>query len=297
MGIYEEISLNKRKSLLLIFLFIIIIVLLGYVFGLIFFNPVVGLAIAFIISIIFTLISIFSGDKIILKVMNAKEAKKPEHTRLINIVEGLSIAAGIPVPKVYVIEEDSPNAFATGINHEKSSVTVTTGLLKLMNKNELEGVIAHEISHIKNYDIRFMLLVATLVGISVLISDMILRSLWWGGYSHRGRDSRGSIYIIVIGLVLAILTPIIVQLIKLAVSRKREFLADASGALLTRYPKGLADALRKIKADKEPMVKGANRAMAHLFIADPMRAVGENVKHWFSTHPDINARIRRLENM
>ncbi|MEK6826706.1 MAG: M48 family metalloprotease, partial [Nanoarchaeota archaeon] len=172
MGIYEEISLNKRKSLLLIFLFIIIIVLLGYVFGLIFFDPVVGLAIAFIISIIFTLISIFSGDKIILKVMNAKEAKKPEHTRLINIVEGLSIAAGIPVPKVYIIEEDSPNAFATGINHEKSSVTVTTGLLKMMNKNELEGVIAHEISHIKNYDIRFMLLVATLVGISVLISDM-----------------------------------------------------------------------------------------------------------------------------
>jgi len=297
MGIYEEISSNKRRSILLIFLFVIVVVLLGYFLGWVFFDPFFGLMFAFIISIVMTLISIFSGDKILLRVMNAKEAEKPEHTRLINIAEGLSIAAGIPAPKIYVIDEDSPNAFATGYKPEKASVTVTTGLLKIMNKDELEGVIAHEISHIKNYDIRLMLIVATLVGISVLISDMLLRSFFWGRYANRGRNNKASVYIIILGLILAILTPIIVQLIKLAVSRRREFLADASGALLTRYPKGLAEALKKIKADKEPMVKGANRAVAHFFIADPMRAAGEKVKHWFSTHPPINERIRRLEAM
>ncbi|MFH1592250.1 MAG: M48 family metalloprotease [Candidatus Woesearchaeota archaeon] len=297
MGIYEEISSNKRRSILLIFLFFIVILILGYVFGAIFFDPFIGLFLALFISIVFTLISIFSGDKMVLSMMKAKEAKKPEHTYLINTVEGLAIAAGIPKPKVYVVEEDSPNAFATGFKPKKASVTVTTGLLKLMNKQELEGVIAHEMSHIKNYDIRFMILVATLVGISVLISDLILRSLFWGSYGHRGRDNRAGGYIIVIGLVLAIITPIIVQLIKMAISRRREFLADASGAMLTRYPMGLADALRKIGKDKEPMVRGANRAVSHLFIADPMRAVGSKVKHWFSTHPDINERIRRLEKM
>jgi len=295
MGTYEEISSNKRKSLLLIFLFIVVIVLLGYVFGLLFFNPFIGLFFAFFISVIMTLISIFSGDKIMLKMFGAEEAIKPKHTNLINTVEGLAIAAGIPKPKIYVIKEDSPNAFATGYKPDKASITVTTGLLKIMNKAELEGVIAHEMSHIKNYDIRFMLLVATLVGISVLISDLLLRSLWWGRY-QRNRDRIG-FYLIIIGLILAILTPIIVQLIKFAVSRQREFLADASGALLTRYPKGLAEALRKIKADKEPMVNGANRAVSHLLIADPMRLIGDNIKHWFSTHPPLGERIRRLESM
>ena len=292
--IRDEITTNKRKSILLIFLFFVIILLLGFVFGAIFFDPFIGIFLAAIISIIFTFISVFSGDKIILSMTKAKEAKKPEHTYLINTVEGLAIAAGIPKPKVYVIKEDSPNAFATGFKQENASVTVTTGLLNLMNRQELEGVIAHEIAHIKNYDIRFMLLVATLAGISVLISDLILRSLFWGGGR---RDDKGSAIMIVIGLVLAILTPIIVHLIKFAISRQREYLADSSGALLTRYPPGLADALRKIKADKEPTVAGANRAIAHLFIADPMRAVGDNVKHWFSTHPPLEERIRRLEAM
>jgi|SRR3989344_646768 len=295
MGIYEEISSNKLKSLFLVFFFVIIIILLGYVFGLIFFNAFIGLFLAFFISIIMTLVSIFSGDKIVLKMLGADEASKPNYTNLINTVEGLTIAAGIPKPKIYVIKEDSPNAFATGYSPKKASITVTSGLLKIMNKTELEGVIAHEMAHIKNFDIRFMLLIATLVGISVLISDLLLRSLWWGRY-QRSKDRVGA-YLIIGGLALAILTPIIVQLIKFAVSRQREFLADASGALLTRYPKGLADALRKIKADKEPMVKGANRAVSHLFIADPMRAVGDKVKHWFSSHPDINERIKRLEAM
>ncbi len=295
MGVYEEISSNKWKSFFLVSFFIVIIIVLGYVFGLIFFNPFIGLFFAFIFSIVMTLISIFSGDKILLRMLHAKEAKKPEHAKIINIVEGLSIAAGIPKPKIYVIDDTAINAFATGFKVEKATVTFTTGALQRLNKEELEGVAAHEISHIKNYDIRLMLLVATLVGISVLISDMILRSLWWGG--GRRDENKGQIYIILIGLALAILTPIMVQLIKLAISRRREFLADASGALLTRYPKGLANALKKIRDDKEPVVEVANRATAHLFIENPLRKLSKHTSHLFSTHPDINERIQRLEKM
>src|SRR3989344_3883767 len=294
MDIYNEISTNKRNSVLLISSFFVVIIVLGYIFGYIFFNPYTGVFFAFLISMIFTLISYYSGDKMILAMTGAKEAKKPEHTFLINTVEGLAIAAGISTPKIYVVNEDSPNAFATGRNEKHASVTVTTGLLRLMNREELEGVLAHELSHIKNYDVRFMLLVATLVGITVLISDMLLRSFFWS--SHRN-DNKANTFIIVIGLVLAILTPIVVQLIKFAISRKREFLADASGALLTRYPPGLASALRKIKNDKEPSIAGVNRAISHLFIADPMRFAGDKVKHWFSTHPPLDERIRRLESM
>lgn len=294
MDIYNEISTNKRNSFLLVSLFFAVIIILGFIFGYIFFDPYLGLFFAFFISLIFTLISYYSGDKMILAMTGAKEARKPEHTYLINTVEGLAIAAGIPTPRIYVINEDSPNAFATGRNEKHASVTVTTGLLRIMNREELEGVLAHEISHIKNYDVRFMMLVATLVGITVLISDMLLRSFFW---SSGNRENRANTFIIVIGLIMAILTPIIVQLIKLAVSRKREFLADASGALLTRYPPGLAGALRKIKNDKEPAIAGVNRAVSHLFIADPMRFAGDKVKHWFSTHPPLEERIRRLESM
>ncbi|MEK6935029.1 MAG: M48 family metalloprotease [Nanoarchaeota archaeon] len=294
MNIYDEISANKRNSIFLISLFFVVIILLGFIFGYIFFDPYLGLVVALIISLVFTLISYFSGDKMILAMTHAREARKPEHTFLINTVEGLSIAAGIPTPKVYVINEDSPNAFATGRNEKHASVTVTTGLLKMMNREELEGIIAHEISHIKNYDVRFMLLVATLVGITVLISDMLLRSFFW---SRGNRGNRANTFIIIIGLILAILTPVIVQVIKFAISRKREFLADASGALLTRYPPGLANALKKIKKDKEPSIAGVNRAISHLFIADPMRFAGDKVKHWFSTHPPLEERIKRLESM
>src|SRR3989344_6046791 len=193
MGIYEEISSNKRKSFFLVSFFIVIIVLLGYVFGLIFFDPLLGLFFAFVLSMAMTLISIFSGDKILLKMLKAQEARRPEHAKVINIIEGLSIAAGIPKPKIYLIDDTAINAFATGYKPEKAAVTFTTGALQRLNKEELEGVAAHEISHIKNYDIRLMLLVATLVGISVLISDMILRSLLWGG--GRRDKNKGQIYI------------------------------------------------------------------------------------------------------
>ncbi|MEK6952786.1 MAG: M48 family metalloprotease [Nanoarchaeota archaeon] len=294
MDIYNEISTNKRNSVLLVSLFFVAIILLGFVFGYIFFDPYLGLFFAFFISLIFTLISYYSGDKMILAMTGAKEARKPEHTYLINTVEGLSIAAGIPTPKIYVINDSAINAFASGRSPEHSIVAVTSGAVGRLNREELEGVLAHEISHIKNYDVRFMMLVATLVGITVLISDMLLRSFFW---SSGNRENRANTFIIVIGLVLAILTPIIVQLIKFAVSRKREFLADASGALLTRYPPGLANALKKIRDDKEPVVEVANRATAHLFIENPLRHFKKHTSNIFSTHPDINERILRLEAM
>ncbi len=295
MEIYNEISSNKRNSILLISFFFIIIIVLGYLAGYLFFDPYLGLFFAFFISLILTLISLYSGDKMILAMTGAKEAKKPQYTYLINTVEGLSIAAGISMPKVYVINDSAINAFATGPSPNRASITTTTGAIDRLNREELEGVIAHEISHIKNYDIRFMMLVATLIGITVLISDMILRSFFWSG--NRSDDSRANTFIIVIGLILAILTPIAVQLIKFAISRQREFLADASGALLTRYPPGLANALKKIRDDKEPLVEVANRATAHLFIANPLRHFKKHTSNLFSTHPDVNERIRRLEAM
>lgn len=294
MDIYNEISTNKRNSFLLVSLFLIVIILLGFVFGYIFFDPYLGLFFAFFISLIFILISYYSGDKMILAMTGAKEARKPEHTYLINTVEGLAIAAGIPMPKVYVIEDSAINGMATGRDPKHASVTVTSGTLKRLNREELEGVLAHELSHIKNYDVRFMMLVATLVGITVLISDMLLRSFFW---SSGNRENRANTFIIIIGLILAILTPIVVQLIKFAVSRKREFLADASGALLTRYPPGLANALRKIRDDKEPLVEVANRATAHLFIENPLRHFKKHTSNIFSSHPPIDERIRRLESM
>ena len=199
------------------------------------------------------------------------------------------------MPKIYIIQEESPNAFATGRDPKRASITVTSGLRKKLNRAELEGVIAHEMSHIKNYDIRFMMLTAVLMGIVVLLSDFMLRGFFYGG--GRRDNKNGGIFIILIALILAILAPLVAELIKLAVSRKREFLADASGAMLTRYPQGLANALKKIRDDDDKIVDTANRGVAHLFIENPLR----NQKGWtnsiFSTHPDINERIKRLEKM
>lgn len=292
--LYDEIKSNKRKSILLVFLFFIILIILGYFIGAFFFNPYFGIVFAAIISIIMTLISLYTGDKILIKMTQAKEAKRPEHTYLINTVEGLSIAAGIPKPSIYVIEDSAINAFATGRNPNHAAVTVTTGAIEKLSREELEGVIAHEISHITNYDIRFMMLVATLVGITVLLSDLFLRSIFYGNF--RDRNNRAGAFVIILGLILAILTPIIVQLIRLAVSRQREFLADSSGASLTRYPLGLANALRKIRDDKEPLIEGANRAVASLFIENPLRQFRAKTSNLWNTHPNINERITRLES-
>ena len=299
MGIYEEIASNKRRSYLLVFLFLVFVIFIGYVVGFFYGSGYFGVGLALVIGVIYFLISYYGGANAILKMTKAKEATKPKHTYLINTVEGISIAAGLSKPpKVYVIEDSALNAFATGRDPEHSSVTVTTGLMERLNKLELEGVIAHEISHIKNYDIRVMMLAAVMVGMTVLLSDFLLRSFLWGGRGRRKDGGNATWIFIIVGLVLAILAPLVGEAIKLAISRKREYLADASGALLTRYPKGLADALKKISKDPDPLVDHANKATAHLFISTPFRKSKKSfLKNLFSTHPPITDRIHRLEKM
>ncbi len=297
MSFYEEIASNKRKSYMLIFVFFVFVILLGLIIGMFYENQFFGIGLAIVVGTLYFLFSYYGGAKAILTMTKAKEAHKPEHTRLINLVEGLSIAAGLPKPpKVYVIEDTALNAFATGRDPEHSAVTVTTGLLDKLNKLELEGVLAHEISHIKNYDIRVMMLAAVMVGLTVLLSDFLLRSFLWG---RRDRESSQlTIVLILVGIGLAILSPFIGEAIKLAISRKREYLADASGAMLTRYPKGLADALKKIKDDPDPLVDHANKATAHLFISTPFRKKRKMfLKNLFNTHPPIDERIKKLESM
>lgn len=253
---------------------------------------------ALIISIIYTLIAFYTGDKMILSMSGAKPVTKKEYPYLYHTLEGLAISAGIQTPKAYVIDDSAMNAFATGRDPKNASITVTTGLLKTMNRQELEGVIAHEMSHIKNYDVRFMMLTVIMVGIITLLSDFLLRTFLWGGKKDSDRKgNQFTLIIIVIGLVLAILTPIIGELIKLAISRKREFMADANGAILTRYPPGLASALRKISKDPDPLVDKANKATAHLFISVPFRKEPSFMTKLFSTHPPIEERIKHLEEM
>ncbi len=255
------------------------------------------LPLAVFVALFQAFFSYWWSDKITLAISSAREVKKSDFPELYRIVENLSITAGLPIPKVYVIEDSAPNAFATGRDPSHATIAVTTGLLKKLNKTELEGVIAHELSHIGNYDIRLMTVVVVLVGIVALISDWVLRFTFWGG---RGR-SRGAgqiqLIMIVVGLLLALLAPVIAILIKLSLSRKREYLADADGALLTRYPEGLASALEKISLDRTPL-KRANKATAHLYITNPL----ENHKkdgigffaNLFNTHPPAKERIKRL---
>src|SRR3989338_3594959 len=293
--LYENISWNKKKSIFLIVIFFIIIGFLGYSFGLYFGDIFIGIGIAIIFSTIMTLVGIYSWDRMILSMSHAAEADRKKYPHLVNSVEGLAIASGIPTPKIYVIEDSAINAMATGRDPKHASVTVTTGAVERLKRDELEGVLAHEISHIRNYDIRMMMLVVILVWIIALLSDVFLRSMFYGR-GRRDSKGRGGAILILIGLVFAILSPIIAQLIKLAVSRQREYLADADGALLCRNPTSLANALQKIKNDKEPLVEAANKATAHLFIENPLRTFGGKMNMLFATHPDINDRIKRLRN-
>lgn len=297
MGVYEEIAANKRRSYILVFFFFVILIFLGYVLGSFWGNSYFGLGFALVFTIIYTLIIFYNGDRAILAMSSAKPVKREEYPYLYNTVEGLSIAAGIPMPKVYMIDDSAINAFATGRNPQHASITVTKGAVERLSRTELEGVVAHEMSHIKNYDIRLMMVTVMLVGVIILLSDFMLRSFIFRGGGNGDRKGSGQLIVIVVGLILAILAPIIAQLVKLAVSRKREYLADADGALLTRYPSGLANALKKIKNDKEPLVEAANRATANLFIANPLRKFGERASHLWSTHPPIDERIKKLEAM
>jgi heat shock protein HtpX len=303
--VYEQIAANKRKTVLLIFGAIVLLGAVGYVLGLWYgSNGLFGLVGAVALAIVLSLGSFFGGDRLVLASTRAREVTPQEQPRLHNIVEGLSIAAGIPKPRVYVIPEQAPNAFATGRNPEHASIAVTEGLLSTMNRVELEGVIGHELAHVVDRDILVGTVVATLVGTVILISEFFMRSWWWGGVRGRRGGDRGGggieAIIFAVGLVLLVLAPIIAQIVRLAVSRQREFLADAQGALLTRYPPGLASALRKIGAASGVPMRSANNATAHLWLNQPSRIQGEGMgplEKLFSTHPPIEERIRRLEEM
>jgi heat shock protein HtpX len=302
--LYEQIASNKRKTFVLIFGAIVLLGAVGYVLGLFYGNGVYGLVGAVALALVLSLTSFFSGDRIVLASTRAKEVAPQDQPRLHNIVEGLSIAAGIPKPRVYIVPEQAPNAFATGRNPEHSSIAVTEGLLATMNRVELEGVIGHELSHVVDRDILVGTIVATLIGAVVLISEFFMRSWWWGGFrGRRGGDGGGGgaeAIVFAIGLVLLVLAPIIGSIVQLAVSRQREYLADAQGAMLTRYPPGLASALRKIAASSGIPMRSANNATAHLWLNQPSRIQGEGMgplEKLFSTHPPIEERIRRLEEM
>lgn len=291
---YQQIAANKRKTWVLISLFTVLIIMLGWVFGEWMGDVNSGIIIATIIAVTMTLFGYYKGDKVALFTSGAKPIKKSDSPQLFRLVENLAIASGLPTPKVYLINDTSPNAFATGRNPEQASVAVTTGLLHMLTKQELEGVLAHEMSHIKNYDIRVMTIVVVLVGIVMLLSDWLMRSFIFG---RNDSNSKNAGILMIIGIVLALLSPIFAQLIKMAVSRSREYLADASGALLTRYPEGLAGALEKISKFDQPLKK-ANHATAHMFLANPFDPhVTKKFESLFSTHPPIKDRIDKLKKM
>lgn len=290
---YDEISSNKRNSILLILIVVVFLAGLGYFVGWIY-DPSIAFIffiIAIFIAMIEIVISYYYSDKIVLASVNARPATREEHRYLMNVVEGLAIASGMPKPHVYVIDNPDINAFATGRNPENGVIVVTTGLLKKLNRSEIEGVIAHEMSHIRNYDILFASLVAVLIGVIAIVAQLALRSMWFRDRDERGK---GSGILIVIGLIFAILAPISAKLVQLAISRKREYLADASGAQLTRYPKGLADALEKIKNENAGRLKTSD-AVAHLFISHPKK--GFRASNLMSTHPPIEDRIKKLRAM
>ncbi len=293
-SMFEEVRANNRASNMLVIIFFLIIGVLGAVIGLVYGDVTIGVFFAVVITVVYIIVVYAAGDKIVLTLSGAKPVSKREYPYLYHTIEGLAIAAGIKTPKAYVIDDSALNAFATGINPDNAAITVTTGLLEKMNRQELEGVIAHEMSHIKGLDIKYMLFVTMLVGVITLLSDFLLRSFLWGGKGGRKKDmGKIQLVLIVLGITLAILSPLIIQLIKLAISRKKEFTADANAAILTRYPPGLASALKKIKNDPDPLVDTANRATAHLYISTPFR----KVSNLFSTHPPLDERIKRLEAM
>lgn len=292
---WEQINENKRNTWLLIIAFSLFIIALSWLLGEVFigYGPL-GILLGFIFLVVYTLISYFAGDLIVLAISGAREVKKEEYPYLFNVIDGLSTAAGVPKPKAYVIDDTALNAFATGRDPEHSSIVVTTGILQKLGRSELEGVVAHEMSHIKNLDIRVMLIATVLVGVTALLSDLLLRGILWG---RRDRESsRADIILLVVGIVLAILSPIIAQLIRLAVSRQREYLADASAAMLTRNPDGLIKALGKIGGDKE-ILEAANKATAHLYIDNPLKNRHSFFDGIFNTHPPIAERIERLRKI
>ncbi len=295
---YDQISQNKRNSWLLVIVITIFLVLLGYVIGEYWGKGYGygGIIFALVIALISGLVSYYGGAGMILAMSRAKRIEKKDHPQLFNVIDELSIAAGVPMPAVYIIEDTAPNAFATGRDPEHASVAITTGLLAKLSRDELQGVMAHELSHVQNRDILFSMMVGIMVGSIVLISDFFVRGVIWGRGGRRKGGKQGSGPLILIGLLLAILAPFFAKMLQLAVSRQREYLADASAALITRYPEGLASALEKIAGDKE-VLEVANRATQHLYIVNPIKPFEKRAKSLFSTHPPIEERVARLRAM
>jgi len=289
--LYTHQDSNTRKTWLLMTVFFIVVIGIGWFFSYYYQNPTI-LIFFVIFSLIMNVVSYWYSDKIVLSLAGAHHADRKEYFTLYTTVENLAITAGLPNPKVYVVNDPSPNAFATGRDKNHAVVAVTTGLLVILEKNELEGVIAHELSHIGNKDMLLSTVIVVLVGFVAILSDFFMRSLIFGG--GRNRDGKGGNILMIVGIALSILAPIFVMLIQLAISRKREFLADASGALLTRYPEGLASALEKISQHSKPMKK-QSKAISHLYISDPKgRSLGMKVSGLLATHPPAEERIKRL---
>ncbi|MBI4289824.1 MAG: zinc metalloprotease HtpX [Chloroflexi bacterium] len=300
MTIYSDISANRRGTWLLMVLFVVFVAGVVQLIALALGGGYIAGIFVLVVAGAFVAISYFAAPLMVLGISQAREITKAENPDLYNTVENLCIGAGLPMPRIYIIDDTAPNAFATGRDPQHAYVAVTRGLLQKMEKLELEGVIAHELSHVKNYDIRLMTLVVVLVGLVALLADFMLRFTWFGSGRRPGNRGRGEglggAIILIAALVAAILAPLAAQAIRMAISRQREYLADASGALLTRYPEGLARALEKIAADKEPL-EVANKATAHLYVANPLKGHKSWANNLFSTHPPIEERIRRLRAM
>lgn len=297
LNVYEQVDRNKRRSILTVLVFMVFITIVVYVLGRVFGYGPSFIGMAFIFSGVTSFIGYWFSDKIVLTISGARIASANEDRLFRQVAENISIGSGVPIPKLYVIEDSAPNAFATGRNIDHAVVCVTTGLLEKLNRIELEGVIAHEISHVKNYDMLLMSVVAVLVGMITLIADWLLRCRGRG----RDRDERGNVgaVFLILGIILALLSPLIAQLIQLAISRRREFLADAGSAMITRQPSGLISALRKISSDQEPL-EAANKATAHLYIVNPFKKIHGGLDKFsslFNTHPPIEERIKALEAM
>ena len=300
---WEQIAANRRKSVVLVFAAAVLLVALGYGLGEYFggrgFGPG-GAGLALLVWLVMTLVAWFQGDKVMLSVSGAKKVDKADLPVLFNVVEEMTLAAGLPqMPAVYVIDDPAPNAFATGRRAETASVAVTSGLLRQLNRDELQGVIAHEMAHVRNRDIQLMLFAGVLAGAIVILAEVGLRGMWFGGgrsRSRRGSGQDGSGIVAVVAIVLMILAPILAQVIYFAVSRKREYLADASAAAFTRYPEGLASALEKISRAPQKL-GGANQATAPMYIINPLKRSGQMAANATRTHPPIDERIRILRTM
>ena len=295
---YNQISANKRRTFYLFLIFFVLMIGIGWGLSYAYNNQAI-LYFAVGIAVFQSWLSYFFADSIALATVGAKEASRDQYLELHRLIENLSITAGLPKPRIYVINDPAPNAFATGRDPKHAAIAVTTGIMELLDKQELEGVLAHELSHVGNRDILVMTVAVTLVGAIVLISDILTRSWFWGGRDNDS-DNRSSGIFMFIAIAIAILAPIFAQLIQLAISRKREYLADATGAMLTRFPDGLASALQKIEKYERPM-KNANRATAHLFINEPFGVKETQKTSWlstiFSTHPPITDRVKKLKEM